>query len=67
MMSKMLDDTVSPRLKIAIPPRRVTANSLVGFFRELNFNHIRLSGSPRYIAPIKALANMPDSKTANSG
>ncbi len=68
MMSKMLDDRNSPRLSNAIPHRNVMASSLVvRFLRRSRLDLVRLSGSPRYSAPIRLLANKPDNKTANSG
>jgi len=69
MISTMRDESISPRLSSTIPHRNVKANSLVVRFlrRSRNLDLIRLSGSPRYSAPIRALANKPDNKTANSG
>jgi len=68
-MSKMLDDRASPTLSIAISLRRVMVNSLIvrWFRRKRNLDPIKLSGSPRYSAPMRALANKPDNKTASSG
>ena len=69
MISKMFNDRISPRLSIAIPPRNVMTSSLVVRFfrRKRNLNLRRLNGSPRYNAPIRALASKPDNRTANSG
>ena len=68
-MSKILDDRISPTLSIVIPLRRVKATSLdVSWFRrKRNLDLIKLSGTPRYSAPIRALTNRPDNKTASSG
>jgi hypothetical protein len=69
MTSKMLDDRISPKLSNTIPPRRAIVRSLVVriFRRKRNLDLIKPSGSPRYKAPITALANKPDKKTASSG
>jgi uncharacterized membrane-anchored protein len=68
-MSKTLDDRLSPTLRMAISLRRVIASSFVviPFRRERSFDLIKISGSPRYSAPIRALASKPDNKTASSG
>jgi hypothetical protein len=46
---KMPDDRVSPMIRVAIPLRRVMANSFVvrPFRRERSFDLIKISGSPR--------------------
>jgi len=49
--------------------RRVASNALVSknLRRKGNLTLIKPSGRPKYSAPIRTLANMPDMNTANSG
>ena len=68
-ISKGLDDRISPAQRTAIPLTRAAASNLVvsRCRPERCFDLIKVSGSPRYSAPIRELASNPDNKTASSG
>ncbi len=68
-ISRILDNRISPAHRTAIPLTRAVASNLVvrRFHYERSFDLIKVSGSPRYSAPIRELASNPDNKTASSG